>query len=268
MKTFRKTSQKTEGLSLYLKAENMKYRHTSLGALMILMPAVCTLLSAMLTYNYFAMDGYNWWYMSMLPGVLAIICGQIGGKDLKKKNRTIWALPADMGKIWDAKILLSAMVVGMATFALMIFVLLGTEIMEKGLFVTFTNPPSVGNQLLAALFIWITSLWQIPFCIFLAQKTGPLLMIVIHLVFSQIFGALISLKGCFFLVPYGITPRVMCPILNTLPNGLPAEPGQMTYTPELMSVSAAAMGVAFSLLWFAAFWYFSRKWFKGQVERG
>lgn len=170
MKTFRKTSQKTEGLSLYLKAENMKYRHTSLGALMILMPAVCTLLSAMLTYNYFAMDGYNWWYMSMLPGVLAIICGQIGGKDLKKKNRTIWALPADMGKIWDAKILLSAMVVGIATFALMIFVLLGTEIMEKGLFVTFTNPPSVGNQLLAALFIWITSFWQIPFCVFFAQK--------------------------------------------------------------------------------------------------
>ena len=198
MKTFRKTSQKTEGLSLYLKAENMKYRHTSLGALMILMPAVCTLLSAMLTYNYFAMDGYNWWYMSMLPGVLAIICGQIGGKDLKKKNRTIWALPADMGKIWDAKILLSAMVVGIATFALMIFVLLGTEIMEKGLFVTFTNPPSVGNQLLAALFIWITSFWQIPFCILLAQKTGPLLMIVIHLVFSQIFGALDLPEGLVF----------------------------------------------------------------------
>lgn len=267
MKVFGKTSQKTGCLTVYLKAEKMKYRHTFLWPLTVLMPAVCTLLSAMLTYNYFAMDGYNWWYMSMLPGFLSIICGLIGGMDLKKKNRTIWALPADMGKIWDAKILLSAMAVGIATFVLMVFVLLGAVIMEKGLSVTFTNPPSVGNQFLAAFFIWITSLWQIPFCVFLAQKTGPLLMIMINLVFSQIFGALISLKGCFFLVPYGITPRVMCPILNTLPNGLPAEPGQITYAPELMSVSATAIGVVVSLLWFEGFWYFGRKWFKRQVER-
>lgn len=198
MKELEKNSQKTEGLSLYLKAEKLKYRHTFLWALTILMPAVCALLSAMLTYNYFAMDGYNWWYMSMLPGFLSIICGQIGGKDLKKKNHTIWALPGDVGKIWDAKLLLSAIVVGIATVALMAFVLLGTVLMEKGLSITFTNPPSVGNQLLGALFIWITSLWQIPFCIFLVQKTGPLVMIMINLVFSQIFGALISLKGCFF----------------------------------------------------------------------
>lgn len=267
MKELEKNSQKTEGLSLYLKAEKLKYRHTFLWALTILMPAVCALLSAMLTYNYFAMDGYNWWYMSMLPGFLSIICGQIGGKDLKKKNHTIWALPGDVGKIWDAKLLLSAIVVGIATVALMAFVLLGTVLMEKGLSITFTNPPSVGNQLLGALFIWITSLWQIPFCIFLVQKTGPLVMIMINLVFSQIFGALISLKGWFFLVPYGITPRVMCPILNTLPNGLPAEPGQITYAPELMSVSATAIGVVVSLSWFGGFWYFGRKWFKRQVER-
>ncbi len=109
MKELEKNSQKTEGLSLYLKAEKLKYRHTFLWALTILMPAVCALLSAMLTYNYFAMDGHNWWYMSMLPGFLSIICGQIGGKDLKKKNHTIWALPGDVGKIWDAKLLLSAL---------------------------------------------------------------------------------------------------------------------------------------------------------------
>lgn len=263
-----KLYQKTESLTLYLKAEKMKYRRTFLWALMILMPAACSLLSAKLTYNYFAMDGYNWWYMMLLPGFLSIACGQIGGKDLKKKNRTIWALPADMGKIWDAKILLSAMATGIATLALMVFVLLGSLAMEKGLHITFINMPSVGSQVLAAFLIWITSLWQIPFCIFLVQKTGTLVMLVISLAFSQISGALLSLKDWFFLIPYGITPRVMCPVLKTLPNGLLAETGQMTYTPELMSVPSAAIGTAVSLLWFAVFWYFSRKWFKRQVERG
>lgn len=270
MKSDRKSHWRTfqEGtcLALYFKAEKMKYRHTFLWALMLLMPVVCALLSALLTYNYFAMDGYNWWYMMMLPGFLAIVCSLIGGKDLKKENRTIWALPADMGKIWDAKILLSAAITGIATLALMILVFLGTAVMERGFAVTFTNPPSVGSQLLAAFLIWLTSLWQIPFCTFLAQKMGTLVMIIVSLGFSQIFGALISLKSWFFLLPYGITPRVMCPVLKTLPNGLPAVPGQITYAPELMSVAAAAMGVAASLLWFAALWYFSRKWFEGQVE--
>lgn len=82
-------------MNTYLKAEKMKYRHTFLWWLMILMPAVSAFLSAQLTHNYFAMDGYNWWYMLMMPGFLAVACSQIGGKDHKKQNRTIWVLPAD-----------------------------------------------------------------------------------------------------------------------------------------------------------------------------
>ena len=54
-------------MNIYFKAEKMKYRHTFLWKLMILMPAVSTLLSAQLTHNYFAMDGYNWWYMLTIP---------------------------------------------------------------------------------------------------------------------------------------------------------------------------------------------------------
>ena len=104
-------------MNTYLKAEKMKYRHTFLWWLMILMPAVSAFLSAQLTHNYFAMDGYNWWYMLMMPGFLAVACSQIGGKDYKKQNRTIWVLPADMGRIWDAKVLLSVMVSGLATLS-------------------------------------------------------------------------------------------------------------------------------------------------------
>lgn len=59
----------------------------------------------------------------------------------------------------------------------------------------------------------------------------------------------------------------MCPVLKTLPNGLAGTAGQMTYTPQLMSIPAAAVGVVVSLLWFAALWYFTRKWFQRQVEK-
>lgn len=173
MKVFGKTSQKTGCLTVYLKAEKMKYRHTFLWPLTVLMPAVCTLLSAMLTYNYFAMDGYNWWYMSMLPGFLSIICGLIGGMDLKKKNRTIWALPADMGKIWDAEILLSAMAVGIATFVLMVFVLLGAVIMEKGLSVTFTNPHLLEISFLLRFLYGLLLSGRFLFVFFWHKKQAP-----------------------------------------------------------------------------------------------
>ena len=86
-------------MGAYFQAEKLKNRHTFLWGLTILMPLVCSLLSAQLTHRYFAMDGYNWWYMMMMPGFLTIICGLVGGKDLKKQNRTIGSLPADTGKI-------------------------------------------------------------------------------------------------------------------------------------------------------------------------
>ena len=68
----------------------------------------------------------------MMPGFLAVACSQIGGKDHKKQNRTISVLPADMGRIWDAKVLLSVMVSGLATLFLTVFVLAGSAIMEEG----------------------------------------------------------------------------------------------------------------------------------------
>lgn len=253
-------------MGAYFQAEKIKNRHTFLWGLTILMPLVCSFLSAQLTHRYFAMDGYNWWYMTMMPGFLTIICGLIGGKDLKKQNRTIGSLPADTGKIWDAKVLLCAIASGMATIALTVFVLLGTLILKKGLHMIFINPPSFGNQILAAVLIWITSLWQLPFCLFLIQKTGVLPAIVLNLAASQVLGPIVSLKSWFFLIPYGITPRVMCPVLKTLPNGLMAEPGQMTYTDALMNPFMAAAGAAVSILWFVLIWYLGRKWYRKKVE--
>ena len=190
-------------MGAYFQAEKLKNRHTFLWGFTILMPLVCSLLSAQLTHRYFAMAGYNWWYMMMMPGFLTIICGLVGGKDLKKQNRTIGSLPADTGKIWDAKVLLCAVASGMATFALTVFVFFGTLLLKDGLHMVFINPPSFGNQILAAVLIWITSLWQLPFCLFLTQKTGVLPAAVLNLAAGQIVGPLASLKAWFFLIPYG-----------------------------------------------------------------
>ena len=43
-----------------MQAEMLKYRHTAIGKLTVLMPVICVVMSAVLTHVYFTIDSYNW----------------------------------------------------------------------------------------------------------------------------------------------------------------------------------------------------------------
>ena len=88
------------------------------------MPVICAVMSAFLTNIYFAAAGFNWWYMGIYTGFIALICGLLVGKEKKMKNRAILALPCDMGKIWDAKVLYGTLLSGAAMLLLMVLVIL------------------------------------------------------------------------------------------------------------------------------------------------
>ena len=57
----------------YYLAESLKNRHTYIGILIILMPLLNVCLAAGLTADYFTIDSYNWWYIALFPGMLALI---------------------------------------------------------------------------------------------------------------------------------------------------------------------------------------------------
>ena len=126
----------------YFKAEALKHRHTVLRKLLILMPVICVALAAFLTC-IFAVDGYNWWYMGMYPGFVALVCGTICEKEKKMKNRAILALPCDMGRVWDAKVLYGILMSGAAMLLLVLLVLAVAFILEHVLNVTFIIRPSL-----------------------------------------------------------------------------------------------------------------------------
>ena len=69
------------------------------------------------------------------------------------------------------------------------------------------------------------------------------------------------------LLPGGIAARMMCIVLKILPNGLVAEPGSLTYSPELMERKGLLIGITVSLLWFALFWFAGRRWFERKTEK-
>ncbi len=246
-------------------AEKLKYRHTSMKGITVAMPLAAVLLAAWLTNAFFAVDSYNWWYIGLYPGFLGVLCSMLGGKDKGKKNYTIWSLPCEMGSIWDAKILVGAMMSGIAMMCVVVFTILIGKAMETAMHVQYIVFPSVGMQLLAGLVMWLTTLWQIPFCLFLAQKMGTFLMLVIHMGLYTVLSVTVSLKPWFALFPGAITSRLMCPVLRVLPNGLLLQPGQMTYSAELGKMSSLLIGIPAALLWFGLFWWGSRRWFERQV---
>lgn len=249
-------------MKTYFLAEKLKYKHTVLKALVIWMPVISLLLSACLTYSYFSVDSYNWWYTALCPGMMGLVCGIIGGKDKRKRNFTIWSLPCSMEKIWDAKVLMGAGMSGIANFCMVIFTIAMGKFLEQVLHINFILQPSIKMQLTAGALIWFTTLWQIPFCLLLAQKMGTFLMFLIHMITCSVISCTISLKPWFAVLPGAITSRLMCPVLGILPNGLPAAEGQMTYSPEFMKMWNLWIGIPAALLWFGVLWMISRNWFK------
>lgn len=251
----------------FFLAEKLKNRHTVLTALAVIMPLVSVLFAARLTHEYFAVDSFNWWYMTFYPGIIGILCGMIGGKDRKMKNRAVLSLPCDLGKIWDARILLGAAISGLSVLCLTAMTVAVGKGMELALHVTFVMPVSVKTQLAAGLLIWLTSLWQIPFCLLLLEKTGFFPMFMIHLLTYVAAAAGIALESWFAAVPGAITARLMCVALGVLPNGLPAVEGMVTFSPEVIKTESLWVGIPAAILWFLCLWVIGRKCFERQVSK-
>lgn len=251
----------------YYIAESLKNRHTVAGKLVWIMPLTVVALSARLTWDYFTIDCYNWWYTVLFPGMAAFLCGAVGNRDKKLGNRAIWTLPAEPGSIWDGKILYGIRCMGTALLVLGGVTLAAGTGMEQILHRVFRISLTPGQQIFAVLILFTVSLWQIPFCLFLQQVTGTFPMVLLHMGMWVLCSAVLSLKPYFWALPGGIAARMMCIILGILPNGLIAEPGSMTYSPELMERTGLPLGIAASLFWFFLFWRLSRRWFERKVER-
>lgn len=247
----------------YFLSEKMKCRKTSVGKLMILMPLFTLSFSMYISGSYFIINSSNWWYIMMFPAMAALMCGVIIRKDKKLKNHAVLTLPADRKKVWDGKILYGLWVTG-AGLTLMFLLILGGEILGRKFTFIITNSPSAGNIILAWAVLFLTFMWQVPFCMFLAEAFGSLPMILIHVVLYQIAFIAISLKPYYMLLPGAIPARVMCPVLGIMPSNLLAVPGSTGFYPELLNPGSVWIGIAASLLWFLLFWRFGRKWYEKQ----
>lgn len=251
----------------YYKAEFLKNRHTAVEKIIFIMPLISVTLAAVLTHNYFAIDSYNWWYAMLFPAMMALVSGMTGARDKKLGNRAIWTIPADMGKVWDGKVLYGIIADAAALLVVFFSIIVWGNVMERGFHMTFIVQPSLGQQAAAAAVLFITSVWQIPFCMLLQQILGLFPTVLLHMGSYILLSMSVSLKSYFMLFPGAISARLMCSILRVLPNGLPAVRESITYSEELVKLKYVPIGIIASLLWFLIFWRLGRKWFERQVEK-
>lgn len=254
-------------LKAYFQAERLKQKHSAVGKITILMPALCVALSAVLLRSFFAVDSYNWWYMMIYPGMTALVCASIAGKDKKMDNRAIWAMPCNIKRVWDGKVLYGISISAIGMMLVTVLTILGAFLMETFTTVTFVIRPTIGAQLAGCVLIWLSFCWQIPVCLFLSQALGLIPMLIIHMAGYTVMAVLPSLYSFYMWFPGALTSRMMCVVLGILPNGLPADPATMTKADELLSWHSIPIGMLASVLWLVVFWVLTRKWYERKGEK-
>lgn len=247
----------------YFKSECLKIKHTFAEKLIFIAPIFAILFPLLLQPAYFEGNSYNWWYASMLPGMISLGCSLVAVKDKKMKNMAVLSLPIDLKKVWIAKILVCVVIITIAST----IHLLGNIIIGNIFGIGQLGRVAMISAFLGSLILIVTFLWQAPLCLFLSGKIGMFPTILINLIAYMTLGIIFAVKKVLWITPYAIPARLMCPILRILPNGLPAVPGATTFTPELLSGSVILPGIIITIVLFIALTILTAKWYERQEAK-
>lgn len=243
----------------YFMSENMKINHTFVKKLVWIAPMMVVLLSVFLAAKYFQVDIYNWSYTSIFPGTISLGSCLLYRVDGSMKNKGVMSLPVDIKKICLAKILVGVKNISISCIIIFIAGELSLYIIQ----INSISHISILSGLAATLVIIITSIWQIPLYFFLGNKIGMAPTIILSIAIS-IFSEITAVGEFWWINPFSYTSRLMCPILKILPNGLLAEPGNQTFTPEVLNTWVIPFGVGISIILFIVITYLTAKWYERQ----
>ena len=148
----------------------------------------------------------------LLPGTLSIICAGIVQKDKKKLNyRRILSLASEPLKIWFGKIGGCVLLYGITCLVFFVGITIGGLVLGGSL--------TLAQSGAASVLLLVTFLWQIPFCMILADRLGTCMAVIINLA-GNILSSVLAAKSAYWWIPFAIPARLMCPVIQILPNGL------------------------------------------------
>ncbi|MEE1101731.1 MAG: lantibiotic immunity ABC transporter MutE/EpiE family permease subunit [Agathobacter sp.] len=201
----------------YIKAENLKCRHTMLNHLLLIAPII-TVLFAFLAggLNIFQSTGMYWWYMFILQGMIAVLCYfSVRIEEVSGNGKIVYSLPVNLKKIKFAKNLLMVGKLVIAHMVLIVLLMAVAVILFPDYVVyTFTE------LLLGNIVIVFTSMWQIPFCFIMMKKLGMFVPIVINTLMGLITIVFIGNTSFWYIWPYCWSAKEMESFLRININGV------------------------------------------------
>ncbi|MGG4220173.1 lantibiotic immunity ABC transporter MutE/EpiE family permease subunit [Paenibacillus jamilae] len=203
----------------YITAEYLKLKRTFTKKLIWLAPIVTLLLcTGLMGGHMFQSASYNWWYVMLLPGALTLMCSGVIQKDGKKlKYRAILGMSVDSAQVWYGKIGVCVRLLIISSIILFIGITLGGFI--------FSTSVILAGSVAATLILFITFLWQIPLCLFLTDRIGMFATLIINMLGNVACTILFATSSIWWAVPYAIPARLMCAVIQVLPNGLAVPSG-------------------------------------------
>lgn len=240
----------------YLKAENLKCKRTFIKKVIILSPII-TILIALLSPSWFETNGYNQWYIIMMPGTITLLSILINQKEEKKLYyRAIYSLPVDLKKTWISKLLLISIYLFLSIMVLVIGI--------KGIGIIFGLPlkTSFVKGFIAAIIMVITCFWQIPFTLFICKKFQFLGGILINFGLGTILNIMMADSSKWWISPYSYTSRLMAAFLKINPNGIPLESGDLLTDPSVIPT-----GIVISIILAIGLTIVTANWFQNQEAR-
>ncbi len=238
-----------------ISAERLKWRRTFIPWLVWIAPLFTLVLCGLLMGGqYFQTGAYNWWYTMLLPGALTLACSLAIQKETKMKYRALLALPLKQQTLWSTKI---AALAGWLLLSTLLF-FMGISLVDW----LFGPAIPLTNSAMGSLLIIVTFLWQIPLCLFLSARFGLFAAVLLHMALTIIGVVTFNIGGLWNFMPYTITPRLMCPVLHILPNGLPVPEGS-----PLRSTDTVLLDVLVSLAWFGILFFLTGRRFRKQEAK-
>lgn len=236
----------------YFQAEKVKQKHSFNNKIIWLTPFITVIIAFLLMGSYYLQTAaFNWWYIIFLPFTLAYIASSLIKKDNKYNFHGLLGITRKKANIWFAKI-------GMGTYYLFLTCMIFWGFISGGSFL-LNNKANIGADFLASFILFLSFAWQIPLYMILTQKMNLFVSVIVSIVFNTVITCLVAIKSYWFLVPFSIPARLMCPVLNLMPNGLPVETGSI-----YNNYSSIFTGLIITLGLYVLVSLLTAKWFERQ----
>ncbi len=239
-----------------IKAEYLKQKRTMSSKIIFAFPMITLVMAFVLTSgmtNAYAESVWNWWYVLLLPGMIAIVSYLSIMREKKNGYYNIKTLPIEKRNLMLGKIAYLGILVLVSNAVLFAGAALG------GAFLT-TSVPVIGAAMTVVV-LTITELWQIPLFLFLSEKFGMVVELIVCLLISML-GVSVAPSGKWFLFVSAISNRIVTPLLHILPNGMRAQAGD-----PLLSTSVIFPGILIALAHFVLLTYLYLNWFEKREVR-